>query len=226
MTATVMVAIPTAGHPHPDAIDSILRAAAEYGAPLCWSQIAPRDVNRNRIAQRFLDDGHDWLCMIDDDQVVPEGAIKKLVDVGEQNGGAVVIAPTPILMDERLLVNVALHGVTPRRWPSLHAWDTSRPPFRVSVGGTGMVLIRRDVFTRLEFPWFTERYGDARGSGAQTEDVIFCERVDAAGMEIWCHPAVLCGHMKCVNLLRVCTARELELGHFVRNKEAARDGSR
>ena len=120
MSSNGVIAIPTAGHPHPDALHSIFAEAARCGAPICYSQYSPRDVNRNRIIRQFLNDSrqHDWLVMVDDDQIVPEGAIENLLSVERD----IVIGPTPILVGDRVVVNVAMRSDNPNaryRWPSL-----------------------------------------------------------------------------------------------------------
>lgn len=213
-----MVSMPTAGHPVSAAITSIMCEAARHGAPFQYTpDCLPRDINRNRVVQSFLDDptGFEWLVMVDDDQIVPAGAIANLLSVNKP----VVIAPTPIMVANRIVMNVSRWNDDPNHtylWPSKHQWDVTEPPYRCAAGGTGMILIHRSVFEKLEFPWFVENHGGPRGEGQQTEDVIFCNRCVEAGIEIWCHPAVVCGHMKRVNLMDICTGAELKAGHFVK----------
>lgn len=47
---------------------------------------------------------------------------------------------------------------------------------------TGCLLINMRVFAKLSKPWFSDR---VEGEQIVGEDVHFCERADAAGIEIW-----------------------------------------
>ena len=52
----------------------------------------------------------------------------------------------------------------------------------VDVLGFGAVLIRMDVFSRLDRPWFDTPYNGQTHLG---EDVYFCQQANKADMTIW-----------------------------------------
>lgn len=65
--------------------------------------------------------------------------------------------------------------------------------------GAGCLLIKRDVFEAIGFPWFRwqEQYVDGKYRADFGEDSDFCSRVYMAGMgPIKAHGAVRCGHYK------------------------------
>ena len=55
---------------------------------------------------------------------------------------------------------------------------------QVTVAGTGVMLIRMDVFDRIEPPYFTYAWDRIMHTHVG-EDVMFCERLRRAGVEIW-----------------------------------------
>lgn len=67
----------------------------------------------------------------------------------------------------------------------------------VQWGGTGCMLIRREVFEALEFPWFQWPIELRDGKVKETsDDVDFCRRATSAGFTIGAHGNVFCGHDK------------------------------
>lgn len=67
----------------------------------------------------------------------------------------------------------------------IRAWDRDEP---------------NGIKGKLAWPWFAEDYGRVDGYKSQTEDIWFCRRAHASGVDIWCDPSVVCGHHKTVNL--------------------------
>lgn len=59
---------------------------------------------------------------------------------------------------------------------------------RIDGCGCGAVLVAREVFEKIEYPWFRL----AKGVG---EDFYFCLKAAEAGYEIWADLSVLCGHI-------------------------------
>lgn len=60
--------------------------------------------------------------------------------------------------------------------------------FRIDGCGCGALLVAREVFERIDYPWFRL----ARGVG---EDFHFCLKAAEAGYEIWGDCSVICGHI-------------------------------
>lgn len=62
----------------------------------------------------------------------------------------------------------------------------------VDRAGFGCVLFERDVFNQIPFPWFEEKpWGESRGT-----DFNVCEKLEKAGIPIYGHYDVICGHRK------------------------------
>lgn len=74
-------------------------------------------------------------------------------------------------------------------------------PFKVDYTGFGWILIKRGVFEKLEYPWFSPVWTSYTKNGIQvsdfsSEDAGFCSKAKKAGIDIYTHPKVIVGHEK------------------------------
>ncbi len=77
--------------------------------------------------------------------------------------------------------------------------DLPNNPFKVHVACNGMLLVKIEVFDKIEWPyWKTEYFTDGLKMGA---DIYFFNKARAAGYDLWVDPKVKCGHFKMVDLL-------------------------
>ncbi|GAI93114.1 unnamed protein product, partial [marine sediment metagenome] len=58
----------------------------------------------------------------------------------------------------------------------------------VGEGGAGFLLVKREVFEKLPYPWFSFEKGG--------EDLYFCDKARENGFEIWADMSVLLGHLR------------------------------
>lgn len=152
------------------------------------------------VAEMMADRQVTHLLMVDDDVYVPRDAIAKLLDVRKDIVGGCY--PSIEHADGKLAVEtyiVAWEGSK-----KLRHWF--RGPRKVSAVGTGCILIKRSVFERMPFPWF--RWGEYLIEGKyqqQSDDLDFCTRCGKAGIEVWLHGDVRCGHVKPVDIANFVT---------------------
>ena len=79
--------------------------------------------------------------------------------------------------------------------------DLPNNPFKASVVCNGMMLVRTEVFDKVEWPyWRTEYKVDGIKAGA---DIYFCKKVKEAGYDLWVDPKLKCNHFKMVDLLGI-----------------------
>jgi len=143
--------------------------------------------NRSILAKLAREQGCTHLMYMDHDVVFPGDTIDKLLAHEKPVVGATynmrgVEPPSTcvVLLDE--------HGdKTP--WEHL-----PKEPFRCEALPGGAMLVRMDVFDKIDRPWFAIQE-DETGELSMSEDVWFCNRVRAAGMEIWCDPTIPTGHI-------------------------------
>lgn len=72
-------------------------------------------------------------------------------------------------------------------------------PFRLGkkggCPGLGCVLIAREVFEKIPYPWFDLKEKNPQTGEGYGSDMYFYTKVREAGYEVWVDPRVRCGHM-------------------------------
>ena len=60
----------------------------------------------------------------------------------------------------------------------------------------GCALLKMSVFDKIPYPWFEFKYYEKNGRWEQTsEDLLFCQKLQDAGLKIYCDPTVQCTHI-------------------------------
>lgn len=154
--------------------------------------LQPIDYKRNFIAEEFLKSDCEWLLQIDNDQSVPMD-ILKMLDWAQHDAHVV----TPVNYRGTTLANGALalqEVLEPLVGaPQNGAWC------ELLAAGTGVMAVRREVFTRVSRPWFRFEY-DGFGKVTKTEDIYFSQKVRAAGCRIFGHRDFRAEHWKTLPL--------------------------
>ena len=171
----VAISIPTKGHVRAETMAWVLRRAnAGCDVQLVVTPL-PLPHARNAQVHRFLASDCTHLFTLDSDCVPPEDAIEKLLAYDLP----VVVAPHASIIDGETGI-MALDRV-PGGYRQHHPMSGFQRCD--AVGGSGL-LIRRDVFDAIPSPWFMFEF-DERGLLSRGEDFYFCEKLAAAGIEIW-----------------------------------------
>ena len=79
--------------------------------------------------------------------------------------------------------------------------ELPRTPFKISSGGFGIVLVKYEVFEKLDWPYWKNIF--VPGDVEMGEDIYFCKKAREAGFDIWCDPKVKCSHIRMANLLNI-----------------------
>ena len=74
-------------------------------------------------------------------------------------------------------------------------------PFPVKIYGFGCVMVKRNVFEKMEWPYFKDTF--APGKWVIGEDIYFAKKSAETGFQSWCIPEVQCEHNKAVPLLEI-----------------------
>ena len=145
------------------------------------------DYVRNALTRHFLNSKKKYMLFIDSDTMpdvdVPEKLLKhkKLVVGGlynllmTGNDGNMISRPSAfsMLFDDRPLHE----GISVIPNTGLQ---------KVHVTGTGIMLIHRDVFSKIEQPWFEYKWKDKEHIAFDGEDVYFCKKCEQANIPIYC----------------------------------------
>lgn len=192
----VLIAIPTAGGIHEMTAAFAARVTQKrhtaYTAGMAVFRGRPHDYVRNQAVKAFLASDCTHLFFLDSDVEPPLDVLTRLLSHDAQ----VATGFYPITH------NGLRWAVCLERQPDTGRWQMTETlpdaPRSVAGCGAGCLLIRRDVFTTLGWPWFQ---WDQREDGYQLgEDLFFCQRCTDAGIPILADPEIECNHYKEINL--------------------------
>lgn len=187
-----------------------LLGLAAYGATVIDAVLARGSgptisIGRNRVCHEFLTQYQTpWLLMCDTDMVFRPDALDRLLDAADP--------------DERPVVSALYHGtdeqggprplLTGRRdtaggpvYTQIASWPAGEV-IRVAATGAGFLLVHRTALEKVAAtsglpgaPWFRQVPLDAplRIMG---EDTVFFLTCADAGIPVYVHTGVQCGHMK------------------------------
>ena len=145
------------------------------------------DYVRNALVRHFLNSKKKYLLFIDSDTIpevdVPRRLLqrKKLVVGGlynllmTGNNGQMVSKPSAFSM---YFDGKPLHESI--------AVNPNSGLQKVSITGTGIMLIHRSVFEKIQSPWFEYQWKDKEHIAFDGEDVYFCKKCEQAGIPIYC----------------------------------------
>lgn len=132
--------------------------------------------NRNKLAQQAIDGSYSHLLFVDSDMSFnPDTLERMLAHDKDILGLAANRRKLPLESVVKPLNEAEVHGALPTTL------------FEAASVGTGMMLIKTDVFRKLDAPWFEFEYVDGERIG---EDVSFCSKARDYGYQIWCDPVI------------------------------------
>jgi hypothetical protein len=149
----VLIAIPTAGAPHPETVGYVIKMHQKIDAISVFAGGYPIERNRQNLVTEFLGRTQaNWLFFLDDDVVPPMNSIEEAIKIAERLGERSFVFPYPLklgLPDDPkkmgLLSSVVLKGEG--HWmPWMRIPDSTFP---VAAAGLGASLIHRSVFVEL-----------------------------------------------------------------------------
>ncbi|MCK9243666.1 MAG: glycosyltransferase [Candidatus Marinimicrobia bacterium] len=192
----VLLAIPTHGgiHESLDAWKSHV-AAKMPNVRDVNSTGRPVDFNRNSLIRLFLSRKEfDYLLLIDSDIEPPLDCIERLLALDCPLASGCY----PVWM-HRGLRWALMNKDSDRRYRLLERLPSLTEPFEVDAGGAGCLLIRRDVFEKVKWPWF--KWIEFEDGTQESEDVHFFRKCNEAGLRVKVDPKIICNHFKIMNLV-------------------------
>lgn len=206
--AKILIAVPTFETIYPDTYKSIWNLD-KCGHEIEFEFVRGYDVAtaRNRIAQRAIDLGTDWVLTVDNDVVLPKDALKLLLEDAKD----VCLGYYAHRGDDnRYHGNTCickLEDANGNRWYNYpleseysaeemrELANSGETKIIVHGGGMGCALIKTDVFRKLSYPWYDwVNYGD-KNRGMLSEDLYFCELCRNGKYDIYADVRVGCGHL-------------------------------
>jgi hypothetical protein len=154
----------------------------------------PYENNLHHIRKQFLEEGHDYLIIVDDDNP-PMRNILDLVFLDLD----IVGCPTPIwktgpVGDRPYCYNVMIE--VPGGFKPADSFQGFKPEGlqQVHAVGSGCMVLSRKVMLDIKRP-FLRTYDD-EGIVQMSGDFAFCKRARARGFEVYAHFDYPCRHVK------------------------------
>ena len=204
----ILIAVPTFETIYPDTYKS-LWDLDKCGHEVLFESVRGYDVAtaRNHIAQKALDLNADYVLMVDNDVVLPENALKLLLeDARDVNLGYYAHRGPDNLYHGNTCIcrlkdkdgNEYYHYPLESTYlaEEMHGMaEAGLKKIEVHGGGMGCALIRTEVFRKATYPWFDwVNYGSAN-RGMLSEDLYFCSVCRAFGIKVYSDVRVGCGHL-------------------------------
>lgn len=204
----ILIAVPTFETIYPDTYKS-LWDLDKVGNEVLFDAVRGYDVAtaRNKIAQRALDLDTDFVLMVDNDVVLPQDALKLLLEDAKDVCLGYYPHRDPVEMYTGRMCVCKLKDQDGKKYyhyPKESQYTVTEllamqvageTKIEIHGGGMGCALIRTEVFKKAEYPWYDwVNYGDAN-RGMLSEDLYFCSLCRASGVKIHADVRVRCGHM-------------------------------
>lgn len=204
----ILIAIPTFETIYPDTYRSVWNLD-KGGHEVIFDSVKGYDcaTARNKIAQKALDVGADYVLMVDNDVVLPQDALMRLLDdpvqvclgyYAHRNDDNRYTGRTCVCRlhqsDGSLYYNYPLDSeYTAQEMQDFKS--EGKHKIQIHGGGMGCAFIQTDVFRRIQYPWYDwVNYGDEH-RGMLSEDLYFCEKCKAFSIPIYTDSRVACGHL-------------------------------
>ena len=185
MSGLVGVAVNSAARYHAFTI-CITDLKSPPNTALHWALGSDRIVGRNKLVQKCLDIGAEWLFFLDDDHAFENDILMRLL-AHEKD-----IVASLYLQRIRPFTPIAYEDYDPetRTYTALDLTKYGKNDLvPIKAAGTGGMLIRSEVFRAMEEPWFQLI------EGVGSEDLPFCNKAIDLGFEIYCDLGTPLGHI-------------------------------
>ena len=187
--ATVLLIVPTAGGITEQTSKAVADIAAKPGIDFVPVRGRPADYARNCAIRLFIDNPrYSHLLFVDSDVEPPANCVEKLLTVNRP----IAVGCYAVLMPQTGMVWALSRKQADGRHRLLARRDSPTEPFEVDGGGAGCLMLRRDVFSRIDWPWF--RWVEHDDGSQTSEDIYFFNKAAEAGYTITAVPDVVCGH--------------------------------
>lgn len=160
---------------------------------------------RNNLVDIMLNGGYDYIFFVDNDVILPKTALVDLYNMDWYFTTGTYARKEPrTLSDKDQFTTLYNHDERNKDvYCPTFMYLSSLPPNKltqVDCCGFGCTLIRKDLFEKIEKPYFFFAHEETPKPGVRAEycigeDMYFCRKVVKSGLQIWAHGNVLCGHL-------------------------------
>lgn len=194
MDKKILIAVPTFETIKPQCFKSIYTLTRPEGYELYFDYVSGYDCAkaRNQIAKNSLDGGYEYVLMVDSDIQLTQDTLLKLLECESDislgwyyrkrttNDQTVIFTFGKNFDDENCIKGQTMIHQIPR-------------PFEIKGGGLGISLIKTNIFSKLNYPYF--KFVNYDDGSVLSEDLYFCNLASENGFNIKCNPSVKGNHI-------------------------------
>jgi glycosyltransferase involved in cell wall biosynthesis len=192
----VLLAIPTARHVEVATFKSLWDLHRPPNVELDFQYFYGYNVQQVRNTQVLwmLNHGYDHMLHVDSDMVLPAHTLECLLDMQTERR-AITSGIYVQRKDVAHTCEVYVHDAHTGGHTHMHL-DQLMPErvCDVAAVGFGGCLVRRDVYEKIQEPWF-EYHMHASGAPRVSEDVDFCMKAQQTGFDVGVHTGLRYGHI-------------------------------
>jgi len=197
MDKLIMLGLASSGSMRDETAESIFNAQREgfpFPTILKFKRGPYIDHNRMGLVDLAREEKATHLMFIDTDVTFAPWAIEQLVEhekmvVGANYNFKTLSPPGAKELGVMPLVKLWNEEGNPK---NITMEDLPPTLFKAYSVPAGFMLVEMKVFDLIGHPYFANTWEGLKYTG---EDVHFCEQVGKAGIEIWCDPTILIGHL-------------------------------
>jgi GT2 family glycosyltransferase len=185
-------------------IEALYKDKVQFVYPKVCTFRKFHDFARNAVVEEFLATDCDVLWFLDSDIVPPNNIGDLLTTYLDQ--WEVAGAPYPVWMqpDGAQGQQVVFCVYTRGQAGGLHAQNCPTEGLAMVDGlATGCMFIKREIFSKLEKPYFEFKFAPATRQMTEGEDLGFCLKVNNLGHKFFVDFSTVCRHYKTVDLTEV-----------------------
>ena len=184
----ILIAVPTFENIQPEVFKAIYNLRSEHELHFDYVRGYDCAVARNEIARMVQMDGYDYVLMVDSDTIVPPDTLELMLDPPVDV--CLGVCPRKNTKDGKTAI---IKIGAPAYHDSYYYSDLPENRTRVKGGGFACALVKANVFTRMDSPWF--QYVTNEDGSTLSEDFYFCQNATLFDIDIYMDPRVRCGHL-------------------------------
>ena len=184
----ILIAVPTFETIQPEVFKAIYNLKSDHELHFDFVKGYDCAVARNEIAKQAQLGGYDYVLMVDSDTVIPPDTLDLMLDPPVDI--CLGVCPRKNTRDGKTAI--IKYGAEEYH-DSYYYKDLPEGRTLVKGGGFACALVKANVFTRMDNPWF--QYVTNADGSTLSEDFYFCQNARFYGIDIWMDPRVKCGHL-------------------------------
>jgi hypothetical protein len=186
----ILIAVPTNKYIEPETFKSIYDLDVPEGYEVEFQYFYGYQIDeiRNLVAEWAK--RYDYLLSVDSDIVLPKDSLKKMIEADKDIVTGLYIQRIPNTHTLEVYMVTPNGGMTniPIELLSIH-----KGLVEVAGCGFGCVLIKSEVFRKMEYPHFYYQSA-VINQNRITEDVYFCKKARDLGFTVWVDTTIKCDH--------------------------------